>query len=110
MMFINEIIATPKQTPLARRWVGKISPRYEIEFRPGISHRTPGRRKNIATAAERADVLLEGTKLAISAASTIKLAMHPKTPKLMYLLRGKRSTNGIAIALRPKANVSHAAG
>ena len=49
-------------------------------------------------------------KLATRAASTISEAMQPKTPKAMYLLRGKRSTKSMAIALRPRAKVSQAAG
>ncbi len=66
--------------------------------------------KNIATAACRALSLSDGTKLATRAASTISVAIHPRTPKAMYLFRGNKSTRKMAIAFRPSANVSHAAG
>jgi len=48
--------------------------------------------KKMQTAAIRADVLVEGTKLATRAASTTRHAMQPQTPVASHLFRGKRST------------------
>jgi hypothetical protein len=66
--------------------------------------------KNIATAAWRAFVLVEGTYSAIRAASTISVHMHPHSPEDSKTFRGTLSTIGIAMKFSPKEKVSQAAG
>lgn len=64
----------------------------------------------MATAANRAEWLSEGTNSATSAASMMSVTMQPNTPKAMYRFRANKSTIAMAMMLIPRVKVSHAAG
>ena len=68
------------------------------------------KQKIIATAARKAFWLLDGTYCAVSAASTMRVAVQHHKPTAVSLFRGTRSIIGIAMMLSPRVNVSQADG